>query len=197
MRMKRVSQGMVMAAVLLVLLPRPAAAQLTVLGDGALAAVTGQGFSSFTMADGVAAIDLNLTAGTYANIDSLKLGYWDKGMGNGPGWDQNWTGVQLGSPSSDLTFNGFYVTAVFDPATLNDPANRQLQSVTLGSKDVTGTLTADFQSLSALHASMPDDDRVSVGTQTYQFNHTELSVTIDLAGAHQGVWFNFGDAAPQ
>lgn len=134
-----------------------------------------------------------MSISTYTEIDSLALGYWDKGNGSGKGWDQRWTQVKLGTPSNDLTFNGFYFQAVFDPATVNDPANRKLVSLTMGSKDVTGLLTANFQGLSAVVGGK-QIERGAQGVQTYQFNHTELSLDIELSGARRGVWVNMGNA---
>ena len=169
-------------------------AGMQVMTDGELSGVVGQGFSSFTMADGVARADFGgISASTFTEIDSLKMGYWDKGNGGGVGWDQNWSQVKLGTPSSDLTFNGFFFQAVFDQSSINDPANRKLLSVTMGSKDVTGQVTANFQSLSATVGGV-DLVRANQGLQTYQFNHTELSLDIEVAGPHKGLWINMGNA---
>ena len=169
-------------------------AGMKVMTDGELSGVVGQGFSSFTMADGVARADFGgISASTYTEIDSLKLGYWDNGNGGGKGWDQNWGQVKLGTPSSDLTFNGFFFQAVFDQSSINDPASRKLLSVSMGSKDVTGQVTANFQSLSATVGGI-DVARGNLGLQTFQFNHTELSLDIELAGPHKGLWVNMGNA---
>lgn len=166
-----------------------------VMTDDELSAVTGHGFSTFSLVDGVARIDLGITASTFTEIDSLKLGYWDNG--GGKGWDQNWSGVKLGSSGSDLTFNGFFVQAVFDPATINDPANRLLIGITFGSQHVTGTLSADFLALSQLAGGVTVNDRAATGNQTYVFNDTELSISAVFAGLNKGVRVNFGSATPQ
>ncbi|MFZ3209547.1 MAG: hypothetical protein WA140_12070 [Geobacteraceae bacterium] len=168
-------------------------AGMGLLTDAELSEVTAQGFSSFTMVNGVAEADFTgISAATYTEIDSLKMGYWDNGAGIG--WDQNWATVKLGDgvPANDLKFNGFYFKAVFDPATVNDPAARQLQSVTIGSKDVTGLLSADFQSLSRIGGVARD---TSIGAKTYQFTNTDFSISIELTGAHKGIWINMGTAA--
>ncbi|GFO56397.1 hypothetical protein GMSM_34040 [Geomonas sp. Red276] len=181
-------------AILLLMWTSPSFAAMRAMADGELSAVVGQGFSSFTMSGGVANADFSgVSISTYTEIDTLSMGYWDKGTGSGKGWDQNWTQVKLGTTSNDLTFNGFYFQAVFDPATVNDPANRRLLSLTMGSKDVTGQLTANFQSLSAIIGGK-EVERGSLGVQSYQFNHTELSIDIELSGARRGVWVNMGNA---
>lgn len=181
-------------ALFLFLLPVPGFAGMQRMTDGELSGVVAQGFSSFTMVDGVAKADFSGVSGyTYTEIDSLKMGYWDKGDGSGKGWDQNWRQVKLGTPSNDLVFNGFFFQAVFDQSSLNDPANRKLVSLSMGSKDVTGQLSADFQSLSAVVGGT-EVARSSQGVQTYQFNHTELSLNIELSGPRKGLWINMGNA---
>ena len=173
-------------------LSAPCQARMERMTDGALEGVTGAGFSSFTFVNGVALADFpGVSAATYTEIDSVKLGYWDKGSGKG--WDQNWTGVQLGSATNDLVFNGFFMKAEFEPATVNDPANRQLKSVSMGSKDVTGVVSANFQSFSGVIGG-GDIARENLGTRSYQFNHTELSFSLELSGAHKGIWVNMGTA---
>jgi len=184
----------ILVTALLLLCATASFAGMSRMSDGELSAVVGQGFSSFTMSDGVANANFSgISGSTYTEIDSLALGYWDKGNGSGKGWDQNWTQVKLGTSSNDLTFKGFYFQAVFDPSTVNDPANRKLLSLSMGSKDVTGQLTANFQSLSATIGGQ-DVARGTLGVQTFQFNHTELSLNIDLTGSHKGIWVNMGNA---
>jgi len=184
----------VLCTALVLMMSSVCCAGMNVMTDGELSGVVGQGFSSFTMVDGIAKADFSgISASTYTEIDSLKLGYWDKGDGSGKGWDQNWTQVKLGTPTNDLAFSGFFFQAVFDKNSINDPANRQLLSISMGSKDVTGQLTANFNSLSAIVGGV-DVARGSQGLQTYQFNHTELSLNIEFAGSHKGLWVNMGNA---
>ena len=173
-------------------LAAPCQARMEQMTDVALDGVTGAGFSSFTFVNGVAVADFpGVSAATYTEIDSLKLGYWDKGTGNG--WDQNWTTVKLGSATEDLVFNGFFIKAEFEPATVNDSANRQLKSFSMGSKDVTGVVSANFQSFSGVIGG-GDIARDNLGTRSYRFNHTELSFSLELSGAHKGIWVNMGTA---
>lgn len=187
--------GIAVAVGVLLLFPAVSHARMGMMTDAELAAVTGHGFSNFSLENGVARIDLGIAASTFTEIDSVKLGYWDNG--GGKGWDQNWTGAKLGSSTSDLTFNGFFLKAVFDPATINDPANRQLQGITMGSQHVTGTLTADFESLSRIAGGVAVNNRALLGNQTYRFNDTELSISVNFTGPNKGIWVNFGNATVQ
>lgn len=182
------------ALVISAILPRISVAGMNRMSDTELAGVVGQGFSSFTMANGVALADFTgISVSTYTEIDSLKMGYWDKTGDGNKAWDQNWTSVKLGTSTKDLQINGFFMKAEFDPTTINDPANRQLKSFTIGSRDVTGIVSADFQSFTGI-ISGPAISRTNLGTASYQLNHTDLSFTIDVAGANKGVWINMGTA---
>ena len=190
-------------AACLLAVPAAGCAAMGVMSDSELDAISAKGFSSFSMVDGVALADFTgLAVSTYTEIDSLKMGYWDRNDGNGTGWDQNWTGVKLGAsladPTGDLTLNGFYVKAVFDPTTIDDPANRRLTRVSMGSSDVSGDLSANFASLSRelTEGGLPVivNNRANVGEATYHFDHTELSLNVVLEGQDKGIWVNFGDA---
>lgn len=179
---------------LCMLLPVSCWAGMKAMSDGELSAVTAQGFSRFTMVNGVALADFSgISASTYTEIDSLKLGYWDKAGSGTKGWDQNWTSVKLGNSSNDLTLNGFFFKAEFDPVTINDPASRQLKGIVIGSRDVTGTVSADFRSFTGITGGS-DVSRSALGQKTYQFNHSELSFSLELTGPRKGVWVNLGTA---
>ena len=134
--------------------------------------------------------DFNVLANTYAEISSLKMGYWDNG--SGAGWDQNWTGVQLGSAAQDISMRGFYIEASFD--NLSDPGSRRLKSLFIGFNHVTGDLKARFESLSQMAGSGGvDQSRANLGDRTFRFNDTELSFSLQLEGEHKGIWVRFGD----
>ncbi len=91
-------------AAVCVLLPPPAGADMTRMTEEELSAVTGHGFSSFTLTQDngvdIARMDLNMRAETFTEIDSMKLGYY------GGGWDENWLGLSMGSSENDLILGG-------------------------------------------------------------------------------------------
>jgi len=176
----------------LLCLPSWGACEMAAMSDDELAAITGHGFSEFSLTnvDGVdiARIDLNMQAATYATMDSLKMGYWDNN--NGTGWDQNWLGVSIGSDATDMVLNGFVLQAEF--TNINDAATRQLKSITMGFQSATGTLSANFDSLSELTSDVSRD--ASAGSATYTFNGDPFMLHINVDGDNPGIWFDFGTA---
>ncbi len=175
---------------LLALGAAPAMADLKEMSDTELADITGHGFSQFTHSGDMVRADFDVTASTYTEIASLKMGYWDNG--NGQGWDQNWTGVQLGSAAQDIVLHGFYIEAAFD--NLADPANRQLKSLFIGFNHVSGDLKARFESLSQVATNGGADNvRADLGERTFRFNDTELRFSLELEGDHKGIWVRFGE----
>ena len=172
-------------------LPSFGTCEMAAMTDDELAQVTGYGFSEFTLtnADGldIARIDLNLQASTYATMDSLKMGYWDNGS---QGWDQNWLGVSIGSDSTDMVLSGFVLQAKF--VNVNDAATRELKSITMGFQSATGTLSANFASISELTSDVSRDG--SVSEAIYTFNGGPLMLHINVDGDNPGIWFDFGTA---
>ncbi len=159
---------------LLTLLPT-ANAHMTKMTDSELSEITGEGFSRFSLSNGVALAEFNIRASTYTEIDSMKLGHYDNG--SSLGWDQDWTGLTMGSQSSDLLLQGFYFQAVFD--NINDPATRKLDRITIGWRHVTGTITADFSSYSG-YLQGTTYSRGNLGTKTITLNNEPMSLTIDV-----------------
>ena len=177
----------------LLCLPTRGTCEMAAMTDDELAQVTGHGFADFSLTnvDGldIARIDLNLQAATYATMDSLKLGYWDNdttGAGN-LGWDQDWTGVSLGTAGQDLLLTQFFLQAEFTD--INDSSIRQLKTIEVGFQQAYGTLTADFASLSQGTTS-----REAAGTATYTFDGHPLVLRIHVDGDTPGISFDFGGA---
>lgn len=190
---RRILVPMILVVFSLLCLPTRGACEMAAMTDDELAAITGHGFSDFslTLASGtgefdIARVDLNLQASTYATMDSLKMGYWNNG---GDGWDQNWLGVSVGSQSTDMVLNGFVLQAEF--VNVNDAATRELKSITMGFQSATGTLSANFASLSELAGT---SGRINDGEATYAFNGGPLMLHINVDGANPGIWFDFGTA---
>lgn len=156
--------------------PLTASARMQVMTNTQLANVTGTGFSKFTLVNGVALAQFDIRASTWTEMDSMKLGHYNNGIA--PGWDQDWTGVSMGSQAKDLVMQGFYFKASF--ANITDPATRKLNSVTIGWKNVTGTITADFSSYSG-YLKGATYSRGNLGTRTVTLNNEPMSLTIDVA----------------
>lgn len=176
-----------MAAVLF--LPRPAAARMTALSDTQMAGITGSGFSSFTLQDGLAQANLAIQASIYADIQAIRMGYYQNAAGN-TGWDQNWTGVTLGTASQDMVMSGMFIKAQFN--NISDPANRQLVSASMGFSNVTGTLTAtQFASFSGIVSGasgvLINGQRLDLANVAgFQLSNGQLSLTLSTQGATPG-----------
>jgi len=170
--------------------PNPASADLKEMSDNELADITGHGFSQFIHSGDMVRADFDVLAKTYTDIATLKMGYWDNGSGQG--WDQNWTGVQLGSAAQDIVLRGFYIEASFN--NLSDPVNRQLKSLFIGFNHVSGDLKARFESISQIAVDGTTDNmRADLGERTFRFNDTELRFSLELEGSHKGIWVRFGE----
>jgi hypothetical protein len=188
-------RGWMFAAVILVLclFCSPVHAWMWEVGDEALAEITGEGYSSFTLENNVARAYFNITAATYTEIDSLKMGYYNNGV-TGLGWDENWEGVSLGSPTESLVCKGLYIEAGF--SNMADPATRQLDFVRVGTPSMTGPISANFISFSG-HIENPidgvlvDGRRLNLGMRTIYSTDSEFSVTLDR---NSGWWFHWGNA---
>jgi len=168
----------------------PLRADLQELSADQMAAISGAGFSNFTVDGNRVRADFNIAAETYTEIDSLKMGYWDNG--NGLGWDQDWTQVVLGTAAEDLLLSGFYIEATFE--NLSDPVNRRLLSVFFGFNQASGDLTANFASLSKIGVGGDEDSqRLNLGVRTFRFNDSEIALSFQLEGLHRGIWVRFGD----
>lgn len=83
------------------------------LDDGELSAITGHGFSSFSVTHenglDIVRMNLDIRANTFTEIDSLKMGHYDNGAG--AGWDQNWLGTDMGEDANHLNLSGFFMEA--------------------------------------------------------------------------------------
>jgi len=166
-------------------------ADMQKMSDDELSNCRAVGFSEFTLQNQIATAEFNIHTDTYTEIDSMKMGYWNNG--NSMGWDQNWESVDMGSSINDLNMNNFIMQAEFENLNNSDP--KELKSLRIGYKDVTGEISADFQSLSRSGNSA----RQSVGQETYEFDHDKLILEINLDGNidKKGIRVDFGNAQPQ
>lgn len=127
--------------------PSLCVAGMNELSDAELSSIHATGLSSFDLntTTGIARIDLNtVTLKTYTEINSLKMGYY----GSPKAWDQEWSGVSLGSSTTNtLDFNGLFIEAKFTDIT-NGSGNRQLEYLRIGTPKLTGTISANFKSFS-------------------------------------------------
>jgi hypothetical protein len=170
--------------------------------------VCGAGFSRFTLVGGISRADFAINISTYTEIDSLKLGYYDDGTSNdygfganGVGWDQDWTNVSLGSSSQDLVCNGVYIEAKF--TNIANPATRRLEYIRIGTPDMTGDITATFNSFSGYiddGDSVPEYDGYRLNTlydaagKTITATNSEFYISIENNTTHTGYRVYFDNA---
>jgi hypothetical protein len=165
------------------------------MADEELAEVTGEGFSSFTLENEVARAYFNITASTFTEIDSLKMGYYDDGTSYG--WDEDWADVSLGSSSEDLVCQGLYIETGF--SNIADPANRTLNYIKAGTPSMTGPISANFISFSG-HIENPtagvlvDGHRLSLGIRTITSTNSEFYMQLNQSGVDKGWWFFWNNA---
>ena len=160
------------------------------VGDEELSEVTGEGFSSFTLEQDVARAFFNVNVSTYTQIDSLKMGYYDDGVTTG--WDQDWTNVSLGSATENLEIRGVFMEAKFQ--NLTDPATRKLQYVKIGTPDMKGPISANFNSFSGRITDsgtvLVDGRRLNLGARTIYSNNGDFSLTMDRDAGWSAEWGN-------
>lgn len=148
---------------------KPGQAAMQELADAEMAGVYATGFASFTWetvgTQDIARANFNIETKMYADIASAKMGYYDNGISTPPlGWDQAWTGVTLGTPTEDLVAKDFYIEAGFDTATINGETTRTLNYIKIGTTDLKGKISANFESISGDIA----------GPAVYSFARTNL-----------------------
>lgn len=163
------------ALLIAVLSVQVAFADLQPMSDTELAQITGTGFSSFmlTQENGfdIARMQLDVRGETWTEVDRLQMGNW-----NG-GWDQNWSTLSMGNAQSLLNFEGLHLEAVFSE--IGNGADRQLQQITFGYSQVTGTITVDFASFTGYLQGVTYT-RANLGSTTIVLDHEPLEMTVDV-----------------
>ena len=166
------------------------------LADAELAQVYGTGFSNFSLDTvngvSVALINLpNITVGTFTEINSMKMGFYNNGATIG--WDNDWTGqgtgnVSLGTSNTDLVFKGLYIEAQFTNVANN--ATRQFEYLHIGTPDLTGPVSANFNSFSGeiTGAANSPFTRINIGNATVTANNSAFYLSLDRANGFRFHW---------
>ena len=164
------------------------------LSDGELSSVHASGFSTFTLDGNTVNINFTgVTLSTWTEIQSMKVGYYLKGT---TAWDTDWTTVSLGTSSTDLVAQGFYIKAGFS-GDITNPATRQLEYVQIGTTSLTGIVSANFNSFSgSLDNGVTNISRTNLGAATITSNGGGfyLSLSRNGVGNQMGYSFNWGSA---
>jgi hypothetical protein len=139
------------------------------LSDGELSSVYANGFSEFTLNGNIAKLNFTgVTLSTWTEIQSMKMGYYLKG--GTTTWDNDWTNVSLGTSGTDLVANGLYLEAGF--SNIGNPATRQLEYVRIGTPNLTGAISANFNSFSGTL-----DNGVTTFTRDATFGAATITAT--------------------
>ena len=164
----------------------PPAYAMEKMAEAEMDEIVAGSFSEFTLEDSTANIRLNINAETFADIDNFQAAHFDEG------WDQHWQNVQMGSGTGDeelLRLSGFMFEARFDDLSSE---NRQLVSMKMGFESVSGTISADFESLTREGDYSRREQR---GSETYHFDDDRF--IMEFYGGDEkphGVYMDFGDA---
>jgi hypothetical protein len=168
------------------------------MNDDELSSVTAAGFSSFNLTGNVTNAYFNVEAQTFTEIQSLKMGYYNNG------WDEDWTGVSLGSSTEALTCKGLYIEASFSDITSSTA--RTLNSIKVGTPSMTGPISATFNSFSGriedgtgvpvIVGGQPIDGHriTTLGTKTVYSNSDEFYMQLNATGSKAGWWFYWKNA---
>jgi hypothetical protein len=179
-----------------ILTPSLCGAGMHELSDGDMAAVYAQGFSTFTLTGSTVTLDFSgVTLSTWTEISSMNMGYYLKG--GTTAWDNSWTGVSLGSQSTDLVAQGLYIEAGF--SNITDPATRQLEYVRIGTHSLTGDISANFISFSGtLDNGVTNITRTNLGQATISASGTGFYLALDRIGTsnQMGYSFNWAGGTP-
>lgn len=175
-----------------VVLPSPCGAGMHELSDREMAAVYAHGFSTFSLTDGLARIDFNnVTTRTWTEISSMKTGYYNNGTTTA--WDNDWTNVSLGTSGSDLVARGLYIEAKF--SNINNGTSRQLEYIRIGTKSLTGTVSATFNSFSGtLDGGASTITRSNLGTTSITSGGAGFHLSLERSGSKMGYTFNWDSA---
>ena len=181
--------GLILLTWAVILPPSLCIAGMQELSDPEMAAVYAYGFSTFSLTDGVARIDFNnVTARTWTEISSMKMGYYNNGTTTA--WDNDWTTVSMGSSSTDLVAKGLYMEAKF--SNINNGATRQLEYIRIGTKSLTGTVSASFNSFSGtLDGGTTTISRTNLGTTSITSSGAGFYLSLERSGSKMGYTFNW------
>ena len=169
-------------------------AGLNELTDSEMADVYAYGFSTFTRDDvtGLVRADFQgMDLRTWTEISSLKTGYYNNGTTTG--WDNDWTNVSLGSSGADLVAKGLYVEMGF--SNINDPGTRKLEYLRIGTNDLTGTISANFNSFSGtVDNGVTNMSRANLGAASISSTNSGFFISLERDSSTGGYKFHWNNA---
>ena len=162
------------------------------LTDNQLADVHGAGFSTFSLendlltGNSIARISFNnVTTSTWTEIASMKMGY------HSGGWDNDWTNASLGTSATDLVGQGLTIEAKFSTDSVT--GKRQLDHLRIGTPNMTGAVSANFNSFSGSIGGTTYT-RTNLGTTTITSSGTGFYLSLERSGSQMGYSFHWANA---
>jgi hypothetical protein len=206
------------------LAPNTARCELKTLDDAQMSDIYAEGFAEFyfgSVGTGLteAVARFNINTYQFTEIASLKLGYHNeydyKDPNPGYGWDEDWEDITIGGdytdPTQDFHTKGLYFKAVFE--NIDDPANRELKSISFGADEVTGEISANFISYSGTIDDSDDNTpeynghAMNLGIKTITAgDYTDgagglpdgkasgFDISLSIDGFDKGYWVTFTEA---
>ena len=183
--LKQKSIFLIYFVAILFLIPCFSSAKMIPLSNFELSEVTGTGIITFSLTGGIARTDIEIDTGMYADINSMKLGYYDDGVSSG--WDQDWTNITIGSGSQELAVSGVYFQAVY--TNINDPNTRGLSQIIIGTRNATGSIRGDFNNYSGRitdtgGAVIVNGHRQQTNFSQIDLDHSNASIVFDSNGGY-------------
>jgi hypothetical protein len=125
-----------------IITPDNSSAELKPLSQTEMKDTTGQqGFTDFSIIKNTARAFIDIHIETAGTIESIKAGY------NG-GWNNDFTGIKIGSDETPITIDGLVFMADFDNI---HKTNRSLKTVILGTNRIQGSISANINSYTGVY----------------------------------------------
>lgn len=123
--------------------PGNVSAELTALSKTEMKEATGQqGMTNYSVEGNIARLFVDVHIETAGTIDSIKTGHYSGG------WDNDFTGVTIGSDANPVTVDGMVFIADFDNI---NSSNRSLQTVVMGTNRIQGSVSATMNSYTGVY----------------------------------------------
>jgi len=137
-------------------------------------------------------IDLGIDLNMFAHMDSMKMGWWNNGDGNG--WDQDTTDYYWGDTNtatgSPLVWKGLFLELGFDNISTTA---RTLNYIDLGTSNCSGFVTGSLNTMSGLIANSGTGQnggillrQTAAGRRTVSFSNWMLSFVFATKYTYNG-----------
>ncbi|PIE74579.1 MAG: hypothetical protein CSA18_04320 [Deltaproteobacteria bacterium] len=173
----------------------PFSYSLEKLSDSKMKNITGQkAFTRFSVINNTTRIFLNTHIETFTEIDSVKIGYYDR-QNHGLGWDQDWTDLSFGTDTSQtLKIDGLIIKADFDDL---NAANPNLKRLIIGSNHLNGTISGNFNSFTGAYKPEVAGEPPSTPVRRIRENISNKNFTFDSATENQGFFIILSPEGPK